>query len=400
MTKKKMFLFLLVIYLTFISLGLPDSVLGTAWPVIYPEFQVSSGAAGAIAMVVAVCTVISSLQTATLVQRFGTARLVILSVLLTAVGLLGFALTQMYYFFILFAVPLGLGAGAIDTALNDYVALHFKAHHMNWLHGFWGIGATLGPMIMGAVLLNEWSWRSGYLLLDGIQLAIIVALLFSLPLWKMREEAQQVIKADTPSRLSIRKTLRIPGVLYSVLSFIFYVGIEASIGLWGSSYLIAEKGISVGYAGFIVSAYYASLTVGRMISGFLTFRFSNRFILYLSEGLLLTGLAGIFLLGKNVVIIGFLLTGLGSAAIFPTMLHETPRRFGNTNSGAVMGVQIGLAYIGTAGLPFLLGIAGEMFSMVILPLVLFIFGLVLLIATIGIERLTGRKERINYDNHQ
>ncbi|WP_086347550.1 MFS transporter [Candidatus Enterococcus clewellii] len=393
MSKKKITLFLLVIYLTFISLGLPDSVLGTAWPVMYDEFHVSSGAAGLIAMVVAICTVISSLKTVALVQRFGTARLVIFSVLLTAVGLLGFGVTQQYLFFVLFAIPLGLGAGAIDTALNDYVALHFKAHHMNWLHGFWGIGATLGPMIMGTVLLRQWSWRSGYFLLGGLQLIVVIVLLFSLPLWRMPSKTAKAKQSNEAAGMSIRETLRIPGVWYSVLSFIFYVGIEASMGLWGSSYLILVKGTTVGHAGFIVSAFYASLTIGRMVSGFLTFRFSNRFILYMSEVLLLVGVFLIFLFEGSLGIIGFALTGLGSAAIFPTMLHETPTRFGVTHSGQVMGVQIGLAYIGTAGLPFLLGLLGETFSMAIFPPMLMTFGVILLVATIRIEKITENKEK-------
>lgn len=392
MKKGKVLLFLLVIYLTFISLGLPDSVLGTAWPVIHEEFRVSSGSAGWIAMVISICTVISSLQTATLVRRFGTARLVILSVFLTLIGLVGFGLTQSYSFFIVFAIPLGLGAGAIDTALNDYVALHFKAHHMNWLHGFWGIGATLGPLIMGAVLLNKWSWRSGYFAIGGLQLAVVIVLIFSLPLWKKETKVEEATIVKEKSGPTVLDTLKIPGVLYSVLSFIFYVGIEASIGLWGSSFLIAMKGIDIGHAGFIVSTFYGSLTVGRMVSGFLTFRWSNRFILYGSEILLLLGILTIYLADSDVVILGFVLTGLGSAAIFPTMLHETPKRFGISNSGAVMGVQIGLAYVGTAGLPFVLGLFAEAVSMIAFPIALVVFSLILLISTIRIEKITGKDE--------
>ncbi|MHC5217661.1 MFS transporter [Enterococcus sp. LJL128] len=408
MTKnKRMILFLGVIYLTFISLGLPDSVIGVAWPVIHKDIHSNLSAAGLIAMAISICTVISSLQTARLIRKFGTAKLVIFSVLLTAAGLIGFSFTNSYLFFIIFAFPLGLGAGAIDTALNDYVALNFKAHHMNWLHGFWGIGATLGPMIMGAVLLKGASWRTGYLLLSGIQFFLAVVLCFSLPLWSKEDKTPAPLalkkgtadeKAEHP--LKLREVLNIPGVKFSVLSFIFYVGIEASMGLWGSSYLIAVKGIEVGQASFIVSAFYASLTVGRMLTGFITFWLSNQRILFLSELLILLGVGVVFISpGYFTAMLGFIITGLGCAAIFPTMLHETPSRFGSQNSGAVMGVQIGLAYVGTAGLPFLLGMLSNVFNLSILTAALFLFGLILLFSTIQVEK-TAKERRATNDYNE
>ncbi|MGC6770414.1 MFS transporter [Enterococcus sp. LJL51] len=408
MTKnKRMILFLGVIYLTFISLGLPDSVIGVAWPVIHKDIHSNLSAAGLIAMAISICTVISSLQTARLIRKFGTAKLVIFSVLLTAAGLIGFSFTSSYLFFIVFAFPLGLGAGAIDTALNDYVALNFKAHHMNWLHGFWGIGATLGPMIMGAVLLKGASWRTGYLLLSGIQFFLAVVLCFSLPLWSKEDKTPAPLaskkgaadeKAERP--LKLREVLNIPGVKFSVLSFIFYVGIEASMGLWGSSYLIAVKGIEVGQASFIVSAFYASLTVGRMLTGFITFWLSNQRILFLSELFILLGVGIVFISpGYFTAMLGFIITGLGCAAIFPTMLHETPSRFGSQNSGAVMGVQIGLAYVGTAGLPFLLGMLSNVFNLSILTAALFLFGLILLFSTIQVEK-TAKERRATNDYNE
>lgn len=381
----KKLIFLLIIYLTFISLGLPDSLLGVSWPEMARNFSVPYSAAGIISMTISICTILSSLSTMKLVAKLGTGKLVLLSVLATAIGIVGIGFTQNYAFLIFFALPMGLGAGAIDTSLNQYVALHFRAHHMNWLHAFWGIGATLGPITMGAVMRGGHSWRFGYWIIGGIQLFLVAVLFFSLPLWE--EEKKTGKNKSNQSNLKFVDAFKIPGVPFALLSFIFYVGTEATIGLWGSSFLIDIKGISVSSASFIVSIFYASLTVGRILSGFITFWLSNKKLLIISELSLLVGIIIIGIGSGSMLYLGFALIGLGCAAIFPTMLHETPKRFGDQNSGVIMSLQLALAYVGTTLLPPLLGVLTQTYSMSLFPIFLFIYGIILLTATIIIEKI-------------
>lgn len=378
------FTFILIIYATFISLGLPDSLLGVAWPNMVGEFHVAHSAAGIISMTIAICTIISSLQTARIAKKIGTGKLVLGSVLLTAIGLIGFAFTQHYFLLIVAALPLGFGAGAIDTSLNEYVAVNFRAHHMNWLHAFWGVGATLGPIIMGAVLNNNSSWRNGYWIIGGIQLILVIMLFLSLPLWK--QDKQKVSGESEKSTISFGTVLREPGVILSLLSFAFYVGIEATVGLWGSSYLIEVKTLSAATASFMISIFFASLTVGRIVSGFITFWLSNQKLLLFSEISLLIGILTTAFGTGSVLYGGFILIGFGCAAIFPTMLHETPRRFGEGNSGTIMGLQVAFGYVGVTVLPPLLGVMLQGFSMNLFPIFLVVYGLILLGATIVIEK--------------
>lgn len=378
---KKGILFLVLIYLIFISLGLPDSILGVAWPSMNSEFRLAASSAGIIAVVVSIGTIFSSFQTNRMIQKIGVGNLIVCSIFFTVIGLCGFSLSQNFIFLILSAIPLGLGAGAIDTAVNDYVALHYKAHHMNWLHGFWGIGAMLGPIIMGFYLKDQ-NWRGGYLILAALQFLLVIVVFFSRNQWK---HPRQTAEAGEPqdSTLTLVKQ---PGVIFSLFCFIFYVGIEASMGLWGSSFLVKIKDIPVSTAAFITSSYYASLTVGRLVAGFITFFLASRTVLYFSELLLLIGVVFLSLGSGNIAVLGFIFTGLGSAAIFPTMLHETPERFGTKNSGRIMSLQLALAYTGTTCLPPLLGFLADRFSLAIFPYLLFLFGLVLLLSTMFLEK--------------
>ena len=378
------FIFIFIIYATYISLGLPDSLLGVAWPQMVGEFHVVYSAVGIISMTIAICTVISSLQTIRITQKIGTGKLVLGSVLLTAIGLVGFAFTQNFFLLIVAALPLGFGAGAIDTAVNDYVAANLKAHHMNWLHAFWGVGATLGPIIMGVVLNNHFSWRNGYFIIGSIQLTLVFILFFSLPLW--RQNQQKAAKKPDESTISLGSVWKQTGVIFSLLSFVFYVGLEGTIFLWGSSYLIEVKSLSAATASFIISIFFASITVGRIISGFITFWLSNQKLLLFSEITLLTGIITVAIGRDSFLYGGFILIGLGCAAIFPTMIHETPRRFGDKNSGAIIGFQVACGYIGITILPPLLGVLFQSFSMNLFPIFLVIFVLILFGATIVIEK--------------
>lgn len=377
-------IFIFIIYITYISLGLPDSLLGVAWPDMVGEFHVTYSAVGIISMAIAVCTVISSLQTIRITQKTGTGKLVLSSILLTAMGLIGFAFTKNFFLLIVAALPLGFGAGAIDTSVNNYVSSNLKAYHMNWLHAFWGMGATLGPIIMGVVLDNHFSWRNGYLIIGSIQLILAFILLFSLPLWKQNE--QKVAIEPNKSKLSFGALLKQKGVMWSLLSFLFYVGIEGTIFLWGSSYLVEVKSVTAASASFILSLFFASITLGRIISGFVTFWLSNPKLLLLSESILLIGICTVAIGRGSILYIGFILIGLGCAAIFPTMMHETPERFGARNSGAIIGFQVAFGYVGVTILPPLLGILFQRVSMNLFPLFLVGFVLILIVVTLLIEK--------------
>ena len=382
-------IFLFIIYAAFISLGLPDSLLGVAWPEMAGEFDVAYSSAGIIAMTVAVCTVISSLQTARISRKIGTGRLILGSVLLTAVGLMGFASTHNFLFLIVSALPIGFGAGAIDTSLNDYVAANLKAHHMNWLHAFWGVGATLGPIIMGVVLNNHSSWRNGYWIIGCIQLALVFILFLSLPLWKQN---QQKVPAEAEEGASpVGPLWKRTGVIFSLLSFVVYVGLEGTIFLWGSSYLIEVKSLSAVTASFIISVFFASLTAGRIIAGFITFWLTNQKLLIVSQIILFIGIFTVAIGRGSLLYGGFILIGLGCAAIFPTMIHETPKRFGKRDSGAIIGYQVAAGYAGITVLPPLAGLLFQGFSMKLLPVFLVVFVLILLGATIFIEKERAKK---------
>ena len=378
------FIFIVIIYASYISLGLPDPLLGVAWPEMAKDFQVAQSAAGMISMTIAICTIISSLQTTRITNKIGTGKLVLGSVGLTAIGLFGFALTQHFSFLMIAALPLGIGAGAIDTSLNDYVAVNYKAHHMNWLHAFWGVGATVGPMIMGIMLNHDYSWRNGYFMIGIIQLVLVGILFLSLPLWKQTKEPVQGKHGG--SSVTTKSLLKQTGVIFSLVSFLFYVGLEGTVFLWGSSYLIEVKSLSVATASFIISVFFASLTVGRIISGFITFWLSNQKVLLFSMMILLIGIL-IVAYGRDEFLYGgFVFIGFGCAAIFPTMIHETPRRFGERNSSAIIGLQVAFGYIGVTVLPPLAGVLLQNYSMNLFCLFLIIFTFILIGATILVEK--------------
>lgn len=350
----KKLLLLLIIYLAFISLGLPDSLLGSAWPAMFEDLGVPLDYAGFISMIVAAGTVVSSLFSGKLIGKFGVAPVTTFSVLLTALALMGFAYSHHFLYLCLLAIPLGLGAGSVDAALNNYVALHFEAKHMNWLHSFWGVGAAIGPLIMAGYLAKGESWTSGYQTIAWIQLGLVLILIFSIPLWVKSNEKQETNSdSKSPNLLGLLATL--PGLKQALLVFFCYCTIEATFGLWGASYLVFERGFEVDQAARLTSLYYLGITVGRIFSGFLTAHFSNRQLVYLGQGVIGLGLVLLFLPFSATVIPGFLLVGLGCAPIFPSLLHETPVNFGEKNSQTIMGMQMASAYVGITLMPFLFG---------------------------------------------
>lgn len=346
-------LLLVVIYLAFISLGLPDSLLGPAWPTMYIDLDVPIHFAGIISMIVAGGTVVSSLFSAPLIARLGVAPVTTGSVLMTALALLGFSFSHHFVFLCLLAIPLGLGAGCVDAALNNYVALHYKAKHMNWLHCFWGVGAAVGPIIMADRLARGQSWSDGYFAVGAIQVALVLVLLASVTLWMKKPKATAAGQAGP--KKGLMALLRIPGLKQALLVFFCYCAVEATFGLWGASYLVFSRQWEPDDAARLVSLYYVGITLGRFVSGFVTERLTNKQLVYAGQGTISLGVLVLLLPFHITVLPGFLLIGLGCAPIFPSLLHETPRNFGEGEAQAVMGMQMASAYIGITLMPLLFG---------------------------------------------
>lgn len=375
--------FLLIIYLAFISLGLPDSLLGSAWTVMRFDFHAPLEWAGIISMTISGGTILSSLMSERIIKRFGTGKVTFFSVMATALALLGFSLSPSFLWLIVCAIPLGLGAGSVDSGLNNYVANHYKPHHMSWLHCFWGIGATLGPLIMAQNILHESNWKGGYFTISMIQLSLVILLFFTLPLWNKIPHEQQV--DHTPYKESTEQTskvsaLAIKGVKLSLIAFLFYSGTEVTVGLWGSSFLVQAKDLAPATAARWISLYYAGITVGRLITGFLTMKVSCRRLIQVGQFITLSGALLLLVpFAKDSSLVGLILIGLGCAPIFPCMLHETPHRFGSARSQKIMGLQMAFAYIGSTLLPPFLGVVVSLTDIRILPffIIVFIIGMYL-----------------------
>ncbi|MGO4790450.1 sugar MFS transporter [Paenibacillus sp. 2KB_20] len=391
--------FLLIIYMAFISLGLPDSLLGVAWPAMQPDIGAAFESAGLLSMVVTGGTIVSSLISGSVIERFGTGMVTLISCLLTASALLGFAYAPSLFWLILLAIPLGLGAGAVDTGLNHYVANHYKAHHMSWLHCFWGVGATLGPIIMSYSMGANGTWRDGYFTVSMLQFVLVFILLLTLPLWRivasqhrqpegMIEEQNESTNSDEAIVQKHGKPLQIRGVKITLLAFLFYCGVEATVGLWGASFLVGTRDLSPETAAVWVSMYYGGITFGRFITGFVTLRLNNRTLIRVGQVTAITGAVLLLLpLHSYLSLIGLIVIGLGLAPIFPCLLHETPARFGKAQSSRIMGYQMAVAYTGTTILPPLFGIVAAQISIGLLPVVILLFALIMLLSSEKVNRI-------------
>ena len=366
-------LLLSIIYLSFISLGLPDSLLGSAWPSMYKEFNVAISYAGIISMIISAGTIISSLQSDRLTKRFGAGKITAFSVAMTAAALFGFSITHSYLFLCIWAIPYGLGAGSVDASLNNYVALHYESKHMSWLHCMWGIGATIGPYIMGYAITNN-NWNAGYRYISIIQIVLTAILFFSLPLWnKNDKENKEKINTKT---LRLIEIIKIKGAKEIMICFFCYCALEATTGLWASSYLNIYKGVDIKTAASFGSLFYIGITIGRAISGFITMKLNDNQMIVLGESLILIGIILMIIPAVNTVsLIGFIITGLGCAPIYPSIIHSTPYNFGAENSQALIGVQMASAYIGTLAMPPLFGYIANHISISLLP-----FYLILILA--------------------
>ena len=375
-------LLLALIYVSFISLGLPDSLLGSAWPQMQESLGVSLSLGGVISFLITASTILSSLMSHQVIQRFGTGAVTMCSVALTALALFGFSLSNSFFALCLWAIPYGLGAGSVDAALNNFVALHCKAKHMSWLHCFWGIGATGGPYIMGLCLSRGMGWQAGYRTISFLQMALTLILLLSLPLWKKQElplSGGETVRPQTPQW---GKLLKRPGVKAALTAFFFYSALELTTGLWGSSYMVAVRGISAETAAKWISLFYLGITAGRFFSGFLTLRFSDDAMVRLGEGTAIVGIILMLLPLHNLFLcLGLILTGLGCAPIYPSLLHATPQRFGKSLSQSLMGTQMAISYLGSTTMPPVSGFLSEKISMGLYPILLLVFALCMTILT-------------------
>ena len=362
-------LLLLIIYISFISLGLPDPLLGAAWPTMQVEFGVPVSYAGGISMVITFCTIISSLLSDRMTLRFGTGRITAFSVAITAVALFGFSVSREYWMLLLWAIPYGLGAGNVDASLNNYVALHYASRHMSWLHCMWGVGATVGPYVMGAALTGGMGWNSGYRFIAILQIVLSVILFVSLPLWKERKDQTKETEPRKP--LSLKQIFRIPGIREVMIAFFCGCAMETVVGLWASSYFVVKNQLPADLAASYASLFFIGMTVGRAISGFLTYKMNDTQMIRLGSSLIALGIV-VMLLPMGIVsgIVGLVIIGLGCAPVYPCIIHSTPAHFGEENSQAIIGVQMASAYSGVLLLPPLFGLVANYLSAALLPVYL------------------------------
>lgn len=361
-----MSILLVIIYVAFVSLGLPDALLGAAWPSMHGEFNVPVSYAGIISMIIAAGTILSSLMSDRMTRKFGTGMVTAFSVALTAASLLGFSLSGSFLMLCVIALPYGLGAGAVDAALNNYVALHYKARHMSWLHCFWGVGATVGPYIMGACLTGGLKWFSGYRLIGVLQILLTAVLFFSLPLWKKRTREEAGAQEQKP--VGMRQLIRMPGVKEVLISFFCYCAVEQTTGLWGASYMVMERGMSAETAAKWASLFYMGITIGRLICGFIAMKLKDKEMIRLGQGIIALGILLLILpLGNIMMCIGLVMIGLGCAPIYPSLIHETPANFGAGLSQALIGMQMAAAYVGTTLMPPLFGALSGILGMRLYP---------------------------------
>ena len=359
-------LLLPVIYLAFISLGLPDSLLGSAWPVMHAQFGVPVSYAGIISMIISCCTVVSALMSDRLTSRFGTGLVTAVSVVMTALALAGFSVSGSFWLLCLWAVPYGLGAGSVDASLNNYVALHYASRHMSWLHCMWGVGTTVGPLVMGAALSGGQSWNMGYRYVSLIQAVISLLLFISLPLWK--KAGAQSAGAEERKPLPLREVVRIPGAKEVMLSFFCYCAYEQTAILWGSSYLAGAAGFRAERAASYASLFCIGITAGRGLSGFITYKLSDTQMIRLGQSVVALGAVLMLLpLGAWNRMAGLLIVGLGCAPVYPSIIHSTPANFGAENSQAVIGVQMASAYVGTTLMPPVFGLIAQHISVRLMP---------------------------------
>lgn len=363
-------LLLALIYISFVSLGLPDSMLGSAWPSMFVDFGVPVSFAGIVSAIIAFGTIVSSLMSDRITRRLGASKTTAISVLITAIALFGFAISKEFWLICVFAIPYGLGAGSVDAALNNYVSLHFASRHMSWLHCMWGVGSAIGPAIMGTVLTNGANWHNGYLIVSIIQIIISVILFISLPIWKKpMAQAQLDEKRKNEKPLSLKQVIGLKGAKAVMITFFCYCALEVTVNLWASTYLNLFKGIDAETSALWGSLYVLGITLGRAVSGFLTIKLNDIQMTRLGEAIMVLGLIMLFIpMHDTFSLVGLALLGVGSAPVYPCIIHSTPKRFGADNSQALIGVQMASAYTGTCLMPPLFGLIANHISVGYFPI--------------------------------
>ena len=360
-------LLLPIIYLAFISLGLPDSLLGSAWPSMYPLLGVPVSYAGILSMIISFGTIVSSLNSDRLTRALGAGKVTAISVGMTAAALFGFSVSTQFWMLCLWAVPYGLGAGSVDAALNNYVALHYESRHMSWLHCMWGIGTMVSPMVMGRVLAGGGPWTAGYRYIALFQIALTAVLFLSLPLWQKRTD-ETAEGGTAPQALSLGQVFRLPGAKEVMLCFFCYCALETTAGLWASSYLTLTRGVAADTAASFASLFYIGITAGRAACGFLTLKLSDTQMIRLGQGVLAVGVAALLVPGPQLLALaGLVLVGVGCAPIYPSIIHATPDHFGADRSQAVIGIQMASAYVGNLVMPPLFGLLANNITPALFP---------------------------------
>ncbi len=389
---------LVVIYMAFIGLGIPDSLFGTAWPAIYPEFQLPISSAGFVTVTISSGTIVASMVSAGVISRFGTEKVSAFSTAMTAAALLGFSCSGNLLMLCLSAIPLGLGAGAIDTALNNYVAVHYSAVHMSFLHCFYGVGVSVSPFILSMVIDGEQGWRGGYRAAFWIQLCISLVLIFTLPIWKMAHGNRGGERKQGGKALTIKEIMKIPGVKIMWCLFITSCAIEYTCGGWGSTFLVEYRHTGVEQAAGMVMFYYMGMALGRFCSGVLAVRLNSWQIIRIGQCVLGAAIVMLLLpLPGSVSALGLFLVGLGNGPLFPNFNYLTPQNFGEDASQSVMGTQMAAAYAGILAAPAVCGILGQCFGMGIFPAYLLVFFLIMIVSTRKIKRIlqVGRSRKGN-----
>ena len=378
-------LLLPLIYISFVSLGLPDALLGAAWPTMCLEFDVPVSLAGVISVTVAAGTVVSSLLSDRLTYWLGAGKVTAFSVGLTALALFGFSRSSEFWHLLIWAVPYGLGAGSVDASLNNYVALHYASRHMSWLHCMWGVGASIGPYILGRALTVGLNWNTGYRFIALFQVCLTAVLLLSLPLWKKRNQDISGENGASREPLSLLEILEIPGAKEILIAFFCYCAAEQTAILWGSTYLVRRWGIGEELAASFGSLFLIGITLGRFLNGFLTYKMSDKNLIRLGQGIMVLGVILMWMpFGAWNSMAGLLFIGLGCAPIYPCVIHSTPEHFGEENSQAIIGVQMASAYIGVCLMPPLFGIIANHISVSLLPLYV---GLITVLMILMCEKL-------------
>ena len=377
-----------IIYLAFISLGLPDSLLGAAWPMMHQNIGTSISFMGIISMVISGGTIVSSLLSDKLTHRFGTQWVTTVSVFMTAVALMGFSYSNSLWMLILFALPYGLGAGAIDAALNNYVALHYSSKHMSWLHCFWGVGTIISPFVMSFALTHS-TWHLGYRIIAYIQLAIAIILLSTLSIWKNNNSTDKEM-IEKSNSLSIIGAINIKGVPYLLIGFFSYCAAEGTAMAWSCTYLVEVKKIDEPTSAAFASCFFIGMTIGRFLGGFIMDKLGDRNMILLGTSIALLGVAFLLIPTTNhyISLIGLIIIGLGCAPIYPCIIHSTPFNFGAENSGSIIGIQMASAYMGTTFIPPLFGILGKTFSFIVFPLYVSVFILTMILMIEKTFRIT------------